>query len=157
MTFSWRCTSSSRGSAHNPVPSRMCGDPYYGEAPWCFVFTNVDGRSPWAHWLLGWFRPGFRHAFALRDDPAGLILVQLTTARLQVEVFPGETVASRLVYTREIEGLDPITVAWAEYAGDGNAWVPRLLTCVGVLRALAGMRGRIQTPWGLARELHSKQ
>ena len=123
---------------------------------WTLVFTNVDGRSPWAHWFLSWFRPGFRHVFAMRETAGGILLVQPSTSRLQVEFFPGETLASRLDYTRRIECLDPITTVDVVWDGDETAWVPRGLTCVGTVRALAGLPGKVQTPRGLHRELQRR-
>lgn len=141
----------------NPYPFRSYGQTVAVErvpaVAWVFVFTNVDGRSPYAHWLLGWFRPGFRHCFAIREVPGGLLLVQLTTARLQIEFFPGETVESRLAYTRTIEEVAPIATRTAIWVGDEDAWVPRGMNCVSVLRALAGMSARVQTPHGLFLEM----
>ena len=128
---------------------------------WHLVFTNVDGRSPYAHWILGWFRPGFRHVFALADVPpepdllpaGGVKLVQLTTARLQYEFFPGQSVVSRIEYTRTIEQLQPLHVATVAWIGDEDAWLPRGMNCVSVMRALGGMPTKWQTPFDLFCEL----
>ena len=128
--------------------------PDTGGTRWTIVFCNVTGRSPRAHRLLRWgFPSGFRHVLALSDDPAGLILVQLTSNRLQIAVLPGETVASRLEYYRGLAELAPVSAVEVAWAGDEDAWVPRLLNCVGVARALAGLPGKVQTPKGLALEL----
>jgi len=118
---------------------------------WVVAFTDVDGRSRLAHWLLSWFRPGFRHVHAFGEVEGGLLLVQLTTARLQVCYLPGETVASRMAY---LEALGPVDFAtMPAYPGQEAAWVPRGTNCVSTTRALAGKPPRVQTPFGLWREL----
>lgn len=118
---------------------------------WCVAFTDVDGRSRLAHWLLSWFRPGFRHVHAFGEVEGGLLLVQLTTARLQVCYLPGETVASRMAY---LEALGPVDFATLPaYSGPEAAWVPRGTNCVNTTRALAGLPPRVQTPLGLWRQV----
>ena len=117
---------------------------------WWVVFEDVALDTP-ARWWLRWLRPGYRHCWAFRDSahPGGLLLVHLTVARLEVEDVPGLT-AEAFKTWHEAKGAVVLPMVTDI---DDSRWSPRILTCVGVVRALAGKRWRGHTPYRLAREL----
>jgi hypothetical protein len=136
---------------------------------WTVAFTNPLGRNPVATGLLRIFRKGYRHCLAMRDvagvvmhyrcakcgevnrveTPGGCLVVQLTTANLQTDYFPFDSVANQQAELAE-KGA---TFATATFDGDSTRYVPRGMNCVSVIRALAGLPTRLQTPWRLFRQL----
>jgi hypothetical protein len=117
---------------------------------WTVAFTDLEPARHWVSRALGWLRPGMRHVLAFRQTPGGVLIVQQTAARLQVDVAPfttAEALAASLV-------AGGATLLDVRVPADDSVPVLRGLTCVGVTRALLGMRGRpFQTPAGLARQL----
>jgi len=119
------------------------------ETRWLVAAVDVPTSPGLARWLLGWLRPGHRHVLAYRETYGGLLIVQTTVARLQVDWFPGVTEAD---YTAELEAGGATVREMARSVDDGQ-WVIRGLTCVSIVRALAGLPGRWQTPAQLMRAI----
>ena len=119
------------------------------EIRWLVAAVDVPTSPGLARWLLGWLTPGHRHVLAYRETHGGLLIVQTTVARLQVDFFPGVTEAD---YTAELTEKGATVREFARKVDDGR-WIPRGLTCVSIVRALAGLPGRWQTPAQLMREL----
>lgn len=120
---------------------------------WTVAFTDVETRGGWVRRALGYLRPGFRHCLAFRSVGEGLLLVNTTVARLQVDWFPGVTAEQ---YAEELKASGATVVEMSVVADDA-VWTPRLLTCVSVVRALAGRRPKVQTPYRLFNELRLRR
>lgn len=117
---------------------------------WHVAFTDLEPGRHWLSRLLARLRPGFRHVLAFRDTPAGLLIVQQTVARTQVDLNPWSDAAT---YAAEVRGRGA-TVLVIPAAPDDSVPVPRFLNCVGLTRSLLGLPGRPwQTPSGLFRQL----
>lgn len=120
---------------------------------WVVAFTDLDVRGTGLRRALAWLTPGFRHCWAFREVAGGVLVVQMTVARLQVDYLEGETEA--LYAAAQVEQGATLVVVEADI--DDAVHVPRGTSCVTIVRALAGMRGRIQTPLGLARSLSGRE
>ena len=120
---------------------------------WQVAFIDVDTRPGLARRFLGFLRPGFRHCLAFREIGGGLLIVQTTVARIQADWFPG---VSEQDYLDElIEKGARIELLETEV--DDVCYVPRVTTCVELVRGLAGWPSRFQTPAGLCAEIRRRR
>lgn len=112
---------------------------------WCLAFMEIPLDSRLRRWSLGWLRPGFRHVRAFREEPGvGLIVVQQTVARLQVEVLKIETEATYAAWLAS-EGA---TILVAHEQVEEEEWSLRGMTCVSVARSLLGWPA-LPWQWGM--------
>lgn len=120
---------------------------------WWVAFIDVETRPGLARRLLGFLRPGFRHCLAFREAGCGLLIVQTTVARVQADWFPG---VSERDYIDELKAKGA-TVELLETEADDARYVPRITTCVELVRGLAGWPSRFQTPSALHAEIRRRR
>lgn len=111
---------------------------------WYLVF--IEAEAP--YWWTRFFKPGFRHVYALRHDGQHWIMLQPRLDFIDIEVLP---LPSYLTIQEITDSPNVIKVtAWRRPGRMRHPWIAGPVTCVEVIKGILGIRAFfLWTPWQL--------